>query len=119
MEITKFKVMLADNVIAPMIAFMEECGEDCEFSKKDVQKCEKILTEYLDVLAALAIPSDKDIMKCVKKAVLALNKLNEKTDYALLETEERENIWALLQTSAVECGLQDPADDITEEWREW
>ena len=119
MDINKFKSMLADNVIAPMLAFMTECGEDCEFSKKDVQKCEKILTEYLDALAALNEPSDKDTMECVKKAVLALNKLNEKTDYALLETEERENIWALLQTSAVECGLQDPADDITEEWREW
>ena len=119
MDIVKFKTMLVDNVISPMIQFMEEWSDDCEFTKKDVQKCEKILTEYLDSLASLSAPSDKDIMKCVKKAVLALNKLNEKTDYALLETEERENIWELIQTSAVECGLQDPADDITEEWREW
>ena len=37
----------------------------------------------------------------------------------MIETEERENIWELIQTSAVECGLQDPTDDITEEWREW
>ena len=119
MDIVKFKAMLSDNVIAPMIEFMEELEEDCEFSKKDVQKCEVILTQYLESLAVLSSPTDKDIMKCVKKAVLALNKLNEKTDYALLETEERENIWELIQTSAVECGLQDPADDITEEWREW
>ena len=55
----------------------------------------------------------------VKKLVLALNKLNEKTDYCLLETEERESIWEIIQNSAVECGLVNPEDDITEEWREW
>ena len=119
MNIIKFKTMLANNIISPMIDYMEECGEDCEFDKKDVQECERILHEYLDALSALHTPADKDIMKCVKKSVLALNKLNEKTDFALLETEERENIWELIQNSAVECGLQEVADDITEEWREW
>ena len=119
MDIAKFKARLSDDVIAPIIEFMEELGEGCEYSKKDVQKCEEILAQYLESLAALPTPTDKDNMKCVKKAVLALNKLNEKTDYALIETVERENIWELIQTSAVECGLQDPADDITEEWREW
>jgi len=37
----------------------------------------------------------------------------------LLETEERESIWEIIQNSAVECGLTNPEDDITEEWREW
>lgn len=37
----------------------------------------------------------------------------------LIETTEREVIWELIQSSAVECGLQDVKDDITEEWREW
>jgi len=119
MDISKFTAMLSECVIAPMLDFMQECGNDCDYTKKDIQKCEKILLQYLESLAALSVPTDKDIMKCVKKAVLALNKLNEKTDYALLETEERENIWELIQTSAVACGLQNPADDITEEWREW
>jgi hypothetical protein len=75
--------------------------------------------EYVESLAALSASTDKDIMECVKKAVLALNELNENTDYALIETEERENIWELIQTAAVDCGLQDPADDVTEEWRDW
>ena len=119
MDIEKFKARLSDNVITPILEYMEELGEDCEYSKKDVRKCEKILAEYLESLTALLVPTDEDIMKCVKKAVLALNNLNEKTDYALIETVERESIWELIQTSAVECGLQDPADDITEEWREW
>lgn len=119
MDMNKYRAMLSDSVISPMLQFMEDCGEDSGYTKKDVTKCEKILTEYLDALSSLAEPDNKSIMKCVKKAVLALNKLNEKTDYALLETEERESIWELIQTSAVECGLQDAPDDITEEWREW
>ena len=119
MDIAKYKAKLSNNVIAPIIEYMEELGKNCEYSKKDVQKCEDILAEYLESLAALPFPTDNDIMKCVKKAVLALNKLNEKTDYALIETVERENIWELIQTSAVECGLQNPAEDITEEWRDW
>ena len=119
MDISKFKTMLSQQVIAPMIRFLQEWEDDCEFTLKDIQKCELILNQYLDSLADLSSPTDKDIMKLVKKTVLALNKLNEQTDYALLETEERENIWELIQTSAISCGLQNPADDITEEWREW
>ena len=119
MKTEKFRVMLTENVITPMLQFMQDCGEDAEYTKKDVAKCEKILSDYLTALAALEAPNNKDILKCVKKAVLALNKLNEQTDYALLETEERENIWELIQTSAVAFGLLDPADDIPEEWRDW
>ena len=119
MDLTKFKAMLADNIISPMMEYMEVGSKDCEFRKIDVRKCERILTKYLHALVALPSPSDKDIMKCVKKAVLALNKLNKRTDYALLKTEERDSIWELFQISAIECGLQGPSDDITEQWREW
>ena len=103
----------------PMLAYMEECGEDCGFTEKDVRKCEKILSDYLVSLEKLSTPSDKTIMSIVKKAVLALNKLNENTDYSLLETDEREAICEIMQAAAVECGLKDADDDITEEWREW
>ena len=78
-----------------------------------------MILEYLVALESITEPANKEIMKHVKKLVLALNKLNEKTDYCLLETEERESIWEIIQNSAVECGLTNPEDDITEEWREW
>ena len=101
-----------------MTEFMNDC-EDCGFTKKDIAKCETLILEYLVALENITKPTNKEIMKYVKKLVLALNKLNEKTDYCLLETEERESIWEIIQNSAVECGLTDPEDDITEEWREW
>ena len=49
--------------------------------------------------------------------MLALNDLNEELDYALIETVEREAICELIQTAAVDCGLQDVPDDVTEDWR--
>ena len=119
MDIVKFKSTLSEQVIAPMLSYREECGEACDFTEKDVRKCEKILAEYLETLAKSASPSDKAIRSAVKKAVLALNKLNEKTDYALLETDERETICELMQMAAEEAGLQVGDEDITEEWREW
>ena len=58
-------------------------------------------------------------MEQVKNLVLALNRLNEKTDYSLIETDARECIWEIIQSSAVECGLREASEDVTEEWREW
>ena len=101
-----------------MTEFINDC-EDCGFTQKDIAKCEALILEYLVALESITEPANKEIMKHVKKLVLALNKLNEKTDYCLLETEERESIWEIIQNSAVECGLTNPEDDITEEWREW
>ena len=101
-----------------MTKFMNDY-EDCGFTQKDIAKCETLILEYLVALESIIEPTNKEIMKHVKKLVLALNKLNEKTDYCLLETEERESIWEIIQNSAVECGLTNPEDDITEEWREW
>lgn len=78
-----------------------------------------LLLKYIDQLSHLANPSDEAIMEQIKNVVLALNRLNETTDYSLIETLEREEIWQIIQDSAVECGLTSPAGDITEPWREW
>ena len=90
-----------------------------DFTAEDVARCGALLAEYLTALSELKEPEDADIMAQVEKVVLALNELNEGLDYALIETVEREAIWELLQTAAVDCGLQNIPDDVTEEWREW
>ena len=63
-------------------------------------------------------------MKQVEAVVLALNHLNEETDYCLIETDEREALWQVIQESAVECGLsakciEENEGDVTGAWREW
>ena len=118
MNIQNYKNQLQETVIVPMTEFINDC-EGCGFTQEDIAKCEALILEYLVALESITEPANKEIMKHVKKLVLALNKLNEKTDYCLLETEERESIWEIIQNSAVECGLTNPEDDITEEWREW
>lgn len=118
MDVQNYKNQLQETVICSMLGYVEEV-EDCGFAKKDIEKCESLILKYLLALEQIKTPTNKEIMKHVKSLVLALNKLNEKTDYCLLETEERESIWEIIQNSAVKCGLVDPDDDITEEWREW
>ncbi|MBQ3489971.1 MAG: hypothetical protein IJA86_05225 [Clostridia bacterium] len=118
MDIKAYKKQLKETVIIPMMEFAGEV-EDCGFSKKDIKKCEALILQYLSALEKLQNPQNEEIMAQVETLVLALNQLNEDTDYCMIETMEREAICEIIQTSAVECGLTDPADDITEEWREW
>ncbi len=118
MDMQSYKKQLRETVVDLMIAFMGD-DEDCGFSGNDVEECEALILDYLIALDGMKEPSDEEIMEHVKKLVLALNDLNEKTDYTLIETQEREAICEIIQNSAVECGLADPSDDITEEWRDW
>ena len=118
MDIQVYNKQLQETVIVPMIEFLTEY-DDCGFTQKHVETCESLMLDYLLALEQIKNPTNEEIMEHVKKLVLSLNKLNEESDYCLLETEERESIWEIIQTSAVACGLVDPEDDITEEWREW
>ena len=118
MDLEIYKAQVQENVIDLMLDMLGD-GEDCDFSREDIDTCEALLTDYLTTLAGMESPTDEAIMACVKQVVFALNQLNEETDYALIETMEREAIWEIIQNSAIECGLTDPSDDITEEWREW
>ena len=119
MNIEAYRSMIKENVVQSMKDFMEFAEDDCGFTLKDVEECEAILTRYLDALTSIDEVTDERIMTEVKTVVLELNDLNERTDYSIIETEEREAIWEIIQESAVECGLSDPEDDITEEWRDW
>lgn len=118
MDIAQFKAKTTEVIINPMIEFIEEYEAE-GYTKEDVQKCENLIHRYLDALDAMSNPTNDDIMEQVQILVLALNDLNEVTDYALIETEAREAIWEVIQTSAVACGLQNAPEDVTEEWRDW
>lgn len=118
MDIAQFKAKATEIVINPMIEFIEEY-EDEGYTKEDVQKCESLIHRYLDALESMPNPTNDDIMEQVRILVLALNDLNESTDYALIETEGREALWEIIQTSAVASGLQNAPEDVTEEWRDW
>jgi len=121
MDLKKHLDKLQEQVLDSILDYMSyfEDDEEPEFTKDDVARCEALLKDFLVALSELKEPDDAAIMAEVEKVVLALNALNEELDYALIETEERENIWDLIQCAAVDCGLQEVYDDVTEEWREW
>ena len=115
------------EVTAPMLEYYRSWVEDGEgsYNESHIQKCAELLDGYAASLASIDAPTgakrDKKIMAAVTKVVLALNKLNEKTDYELLETDERESICMLITDAAVQAGLTElpEDDDVTGEWREF
>ena len=122
MNIVKYKEKIVTSVAEEMLSFMRDCeedGGDAGYTEDDVEECKEILFDYIDALCELDEPTDSDILAEVESAVVALNELNENTDGALIETVEREAIWEIIQDSAVEYGLEEEYDDVTEEWREW
>ena len=58
------------------------------------------------------------ILKRTKELVLKLNVLNEKCEYAIIETEQREDICELISMVINSTG-HNLNEDITHEWREW
>ena len=122
MNILKYKEKIITNVAEEMLSFMRDCEEDegdAGYTEDDVEECKEILFDYIDALDELEDPADEDIMAEVENVVVALNELNANTDDMLIETVEREAIWEIIQEAAVECGLEEEYDDVTEEWREW
>lgn len=117
-RLTEYREMIAEEIVPAMLEFLED-EEEAAATRADVRKCERILREYLKALERMKHPSDGDILEQVKACVFALNELNESTGDALIETTEREAIWEVIQGAAVESGLQNAEEDITEQWREW
>ena len=118
MNVNDYRTQTIETVSEPMILYIEEYdGEG--YTTDEVKRCEALIFAYLDELAALQSPTDEAIMDAVRRLVLALNDLNASVDYTLIETGEREAIWQIIQSSAEECGLSDPPEYMTEEWREW
>lgn len=119
MDIKKYKYKVKSKVIKPLVEHLNEYGINCGYDLFSVLQCRIYLMNYLRKLNSIKHPSDEQILKAVKRVVIALNKVNKSTKYTIFETDERESICEIIQNSAIECGLKEHIDDITEEWREW
>jgi hypothetical protein len=59
-------------------------------------------------------------MESVKKAVLALNVVNDEADGGMIETDQREQLCLIIDRAARQAGLEvDDYDDLAGEWRDW
>jgi hypothetical protein len=98
-----------------MIDYMQEGG--VSYTSKDVDKCIQLLVDYLTNISKTTTKVEG--MKVVKKTVIALNELNVKCSYELIETDQREIICEIIIKAGHEKGFNEMAEDITQEWREW
>ncbi|WP_147420898.1 hypothetical protein [Sphingobacterium siyangense] len=87
------------------------------YVQDDIDLCIATLSDY--VVKVLDTKSKDEGMKLVKATVLKLNELNEKCDYSLIETNEREQIAQIIILAGHEKNYNAIDEDITEEWREW
>jgi hypothetical protein len=93
---------------------------DAGYTQEHVDRCSEIMDDFLAVLGkAPDAQKNKYIMTAVKKTILSLNKLNEKCDGSLIETDQREDLAELINLAAKHAGLESGADYITYKWREW
>lgn len=112
---------LKDSVLRGMREYMEDVvtdGEDPDYSESDIEKCDSILTDFLEKIRSADHVNAEFVMGSVKEAVLALNLLNESCEHSLIETDQREQICDLIIQAAVGVGVG-TGEDITEEWRDW
>ncbi len=80
-----------------MIEYIKD-DENPPYTKKDVAECDTILTKFISEVDASPKKADyKWVVSKVKELVLTLNSFNEKHDCSIIETDQREDICALMK----------------------
>lgn len=98
-----------------MTAFIQP--SETEYTKSDVEKCMSLIDNFLNEISK---SDSKEVgILSAKKVVFELNELNEKCEYELIETEQREQIVDIIILAGHLKGYNGRNEDITEEWREW
>ena len=108
-----------NNLILDLKKNMEDYMRDADpsYNQNNIDECISLLTD--DTIKILSSGSKDEAMEIVKSTTLKLNDLNEKCDFSLIETNEREQIAEIVILAGHEMGYNSADEDITEEWREW
>jgi len=101
-----------------MYDFIEDDDEPA-YLASDVLECDKVLTDFIDTLSESSSHTDYAwVVSQVEAVVKELNVLNAKHAAQLIETDQREDICALIDLVMQNAGHK-IEEDITEQWREW
>ncbi|MGH8081628.1 MAG: hypothetical protein ACREP7_13720 [Lysobacter sp.] len=114
-------VELKSEILDGMRSYREDLaqdGADAGYGDGDIDECERIIDRFLDAIGAAERDRDAAVV-AVKRAVLALNALNARCAYNLIETDQREGLCELILGAANRVGAVGRDEDITEAWREW
>lgn len=124
-------VELKHEILDGMRSYREDLaqdGADAGYGEAEIDECERILERFLASLRnAVAdgerVPSraalDRSARAAVEQTVRALNALNARCRYNLIETDQREGLCELIRGALAEIGALRGEDDPTEAWREW
>jgi hypothetical protein len=93
---------------------------DAGYTQAHIDRCGQIIDTYLVALENVGGENvNERILEAVKVAVLDVNQLNDECDGGMIETDQREQLCALIIAAAAHAGLVSSEYDITEPWREW
>lgn len=124
-------VELKHEILDGMRSFMEDVaqdGADAGYGAAEIDECERILEGFLASLRNAVgdgerVPSrailDRAARAAVEHTVRALNALNARCRYNLIETDQREGLCDLIRSALAEIGALRGVEDPTEPWREW
>lgn len=113
-ENQEFKILI-NSLKTSMQEYMEYAHP--AYSQNDIDECCNILTNYTENI--LKSTSREDGMTIVEFTIKKLNDLNEKCEFDLIETNEREQIAVIIILGGNKMGYNSIDEDITEDWREW
>ena len=108
-------VELRKRLIQGMREFMQDA--EVAYDESHIELCDAILVEFLNDISSATDRSSA--LHVVKEAVLKLNALNERCVGELIETDQREDICALMIRGGHLRGFNGVDEDTTEQWRDW
>jgi formylmethanofuran dehydrogenase subunit B len=114
--VRKEKVLEIESIVENMINFQRMADEYNETMKNNIDYFSVLAYQFLE--NSMKSISKEDYLCLVKDFVIELNKLNEKADCSLIETDEREQIYSFIENISEKLGYVFDYD-ITEEVREW
>jgi hypothetical protein len=104
-----------ENLLRGLRDFMVNAS--ATYDEDDVVDCGRIIDRYVETLAH--VPDRATARDAARTAVLALNELNNRCEGELIETDQREQICAIIIEAGALRGFNGPDEDVTEDWREW
>ena len=110
-----------EAVLVDMREYVAEQGEDnAGYALDDVAAVGVVLEGFQSAWNALVDqPSREGLDAALSVAIEQLNGLNDRCDFCLIETHQRELLAAYFNQAAQALGLATPAEDVTEELRDW
>lgn len=105
-----------DVIIQSITAYQKLAASYSKKMKKLIDKLSRELNAFESNLKK--VKTEADYLILVKKLVLSINKINEQSDFGLIETVEREDLYSYIESVSTKLGFAFDYD-ITEEYREW